>query len=160
MNDTNAKYLRWQLAGLIVFVYAISFFLPAVAIPGRMGETRIDGRVVDRGGELVPPVHLKGGDAFREAMGQGMAVWFANPVLWLGCVLLVLRRWLLAALAGTVALVLAVLPQFDTPSDPALKFQFFVGYWTWLTSAALLALIGWIGSFAHRRSKSHRLHTD
>ena len=31
-------WLQWQLLALVVLVYGISFFLPAVSIPGRMGE--------------------------------------------------------------------------------------------------------------------------
>jgi len=112
-----------------------------------MDETRIDGKVVDPGGQLLPPIHLKGSDAFRWALDQGQAVWFANPVLWLGCVLLALRRWILVGLAGTVAVALAILPVIETPPDLELKSTLLVGYWIWVASMALLGALGWLGCY-------------
>ena len=37
MNRPTNRWLHWQLLGLVAFVYALSFFLPAARVPLRMG---------------------------------------------------------------------------------------------------------------------------
>ena len=149
MNSTQKSWLHWQLLALIAGVYALSFFLPAVSIPMRLGPTTVDGKVVDPGGKLLPPMRLSGVDAFRMAVETGMAplsragvAWFANPVIWLGVMLLALRKNVLAGLAGLLAVGLIVVTYVLEELDSGDKAAHHVGFWLWFSSAALLSVVG------------------
>ena len=152
-----------RLAGLLVVggLYAVSFFLPALAIP------LTDQPVIDRlkaeiggraGGKVVsiqgPSVfEVDGYGAFYESPFRrwiGLA-WCANPVLWVGCLLLAAGWWRGAAFAGCMALALgSVMVLVAAVGDPNADVQwsvadYRVGYWLWLGSMALLvpaALVG------------------
>lgn len=113
----------WLTLSLAVGCYAVSFFLPAADIT------------------FLRP--LNGGGAWNWAFKEGHRCWYANPVFWLGLMLLLLRRQLLACLAGGVAFWLgqSVTAQSDVP-----HIEFHSGYWLWLASMVVLAvgsLLGW-----------------
>lgn len=69
----------------------------------------------------------------------GSFVWLAHPLLWVGWLLLVCRRWVGASVAGCLALVAALnAPMLFQPRDgPWLSPG--VGYYLWFASLALLA---------------------
>jgi len=149
MNPVKKSWLNWQLLALIAAVYALSFFLPAVSIPLRMGPTTVDGKVVKPGGEPLTPMRLSGADAFRMALEFGMAplllagvAWFANPVFWLGGVLLALRKNLLAGIAGLLAVGLILVTYLLGELGSGDKATSFVGYWVWFSSTLLLSAVG------------------
>lgn len=152
-----------RLAGLLVVggLYAASFFLPALAIP------LTDQPVIDRlkaeiggraGGKVLsiqgPSVfEVDGYGAFYESPFRRWAgvAWCANPVLWVGCLLLAAGWWRGAALAGCVALALgSVMVLAAVIGDPNADVQwsvadYRVGYWLWLGSLALLVLASLVG---------------
>jgi|SRR5579875_1864055 len=146
MNGPGNRWVHWQLLALVAGVYALSFFLPAARVPIRMEPTLLGGVAVDPGGRRLPPVHLRGADAFRMAIDSDTMVvaWLANPILWLGAALLALRRWLLAGLVGVVAFGLASVAYLLPLGDPE-RADYLIGYWAWLTSIALLAAVGLFG---------------
>jgi hypothetical protein len=76
--------------------------------------------------------------------------WLANPVLWVGLMLLAKERWQEAARAGLVAALLA--------SNPLLTQDYLhglgIGYFAWLASMILLiamSLAGWMFSLRVRQ---------
>jgi hypothetical protein len=155
-----------RLAGLLVVggLYAVSFFLPALAIPlkdqpleGRLkaeiGAVSIGG--VSFQGQPVSVFVVQGHTAFYESASPSRrwagVAWCANPVLWVGCLLLVAGWWRGAALAGGVALILgSAMILADLVGDPKADIQwsvadYRVGYWLWLGSPALLVLAAFVG---------------
>jgi hypothetical protein len=85
---------------------------------------------------------ITGMDSFHfllERLGGGCFVWFAHPLLWVGWLLLVCRRWRAATIAGCLALVLALnVPLVFQPREgPWLPPE--LGYYLWFVSMALLA---------------------
>ena len=163
MNPSEKSCLNWQLLALIASVYALSFFLPALSIPIRM-----DGQLVDADGRLLwTPMRLSGADAFRMAVENGMAplaragvVWFANPIIWLGAVLLALRKNVLAGIAGLVAVVLILGNYVLEELGSGDKAAHLAGYWLWFTSAALLSVVGFALSLRARMNREHAAPPD
>jgi hypothetical protein len=149
MYAADKKSLRWQLLGVVAAVYGLSFFLPAISIPVQMGETTIEGRVIDPGGKRLSPLRLSGAGAFAMAVEHGIGrpmtaagvAWFANPLVWLGGVLVALRRNLPAGSAGLAAFVLMLVTYLVNlrAQEPA---TYLVGYWIWVSSAILLGIVG------------------
>jgi hypothetical protein len=104
------------LGTLAVVMYGVSFLLPAA---GRM----------------------LGYQAFVCAVlfVIGVPMWLANPVFWLGLVLLSRREYRSASTAGIVALLLALSECWMFSGDLG------VGYFVWVGSMAFLALVGLFG---------------
>ena len=155
MNSSAAANLRWTLLGCIILLYAVSFFLPAASSPGQLGPIRVNGTTISEGGQVLPPVHLSGFQAFDFAMRAYRIDWFANPVFWLGLIFLACRRWLLCGIAGAVALTLGLLTMlvFDA-QEPELQTTWRSGYWTWLASMVVLTSTGWAGWYLSLRNRN------
>lgn len=160
-----------RLASLLVVggLYAVSFFLPALDIP------LTDQPVIDRlkaeiggraGGKVLsiqgPSVfEVDGYGAFCESPFRRWAgvAWCANPVLWVGCLLLAAGWWRWAALAGCMALALgSAMVLVAVIGDPNADVQwsvsdYRVGYWLWLASMALLVLAALVGRRVSRRQQ-------
>ena len=160
MNPSQSSSLQWQLLALIGAVYALSFFLPAVSIPITLGETTWDGQVVDPGGKPLTPMRLTGATAFRMAVQLGMApltragvAWFANPFFWLGIALLALRKNLLSGNAALLAVALILVTYVLERLGSGDKATYFVGFWLWFSSAALLSAVGFA---MWRRERFHQ----
>jgi hypothetical protein len=161
-----------SVVGLLVVVglYAASFFLPVLAIPllDQVATDRAKAEIASRagGGEVLaiegPSVFvIQGHQAFHGSLFRDWAgvAWFANPVLWVGYLLFVARRWRWAALAGAVALVLgSAMVIIAVVGDPKADLRwsvadYRVGYWLWLGSMALLVLAAVV---ARRVSQNQR----
>jgi hypothetical protein len=78
-------------------------------------------------------------DFLLERLEGGCFIWLAHPILWVGWLFLVCRRWRAATVAGCLALVLALnVPLVFQPREgPWLAPG--VGYYLWFGSMALLA---------------------
>jgi hypothetical protein len=123
-------------------LYAVSFFLPAYRMYGSW-----DNGPGDRG--HLQMELLYGWKCFQIAWDTGKDVWYANPVFWLACGLLALRRWLGAGLAAVGAVGLGL-----SWWSPFSQSEFRVGYWVWLGSMAVVAGAGFYGWWGRRRAGS------
>jgi hypothetical protein len=156
-----------RLAGLLVVggLYAVSFFLPALDIP-LTDQPVIDRLKVEIGGIAVLSIQpsvfeVDGYGAFYESFFRSWlgVAWCANPVLWVGCLLLAGGWWRGAALAGCMALALgSVMVLVAVIGDPNADVQwsvadYRVGYWLWLGSMALLVLAALVGRRVSRRQQ-------
>lgn len=174
-----SREARTRLAGLLVVggLYAVSFFLPVLAISlkdqpfeARLKEeisNRTGGKVTIGGvssqGQPVSVFVVDGLGAFYESAspfrGWAGVAWCANPVLWVGCLLLVAGWWRGAALAGGVALILgSAMILAVAIGGPQADFQWSVadyrgGYWLWLGSMALLVLAALVGRRVSQRQQ-------
>jgi hypothetical protein len=173
MRVSGAAWSSWIGFFLVICVYAASFFLPVLAIPlpDQPAMDRLKAEVAGRagGGEVIrvegpSEFVVKGYQSFRSGPrpsgGWVLAVaWCANPVLWVGCLLLLARWWRGAALAGVVALGLGAAMAVSatvTFGDPRADIRwsvadYRVGYWLWLASMALMAAAGVVGLRVRRR---------
>jgi len=171
MRAAIEAWLSWIGLLLIGSVYATSFFLPALAIPllDQPAMARLKVEVADRvGGEVLKvegPSHMvfDGFRCFRTGWPSPQSwvhatAWYANPVLWIGCLLLLLRQWRWSVVAGCAALglgsVMALMAVIrGSEGDVRLSVtDYRIGYWLWLASMGLLAGIAIVGCVAFRRS--------
>jgi hypothetical protein len=108
---------RWLL-GTVCLIYVSSFLLPVYrAAPGWFAF-------------IVTLTGLR-----FEGQGSSFSpVWLANPVLWIGVLLLATGRAGAAGIAGVVAVLLALLPMLHGSEEHLL-----IGYYAWLLSMAVLA---------------------
>jgi predicted Ser/Thr protein kinase len=118
----------WRLLILVAVGYGLSFVLPAYRF-----YTGWDRGPNDRGYVSADENSL-GWRCFRAAWEMQSTCWYANPVLWVACILLVLRKWLWAGLVALVALGLGL-----SVWDPFSQSRFLFGFWLWLASMAALA---------------------
>jgi hypothetical protein len=86
---------------------------------------------------------MRGGAAFDAAFKHGRLSWYANPLLWLALILLLLRRRFLAGAAALAALGVG-LTEANRAGSAANKYL--AGYWLWLFSMAIVA-VGSIGGW-------------
>jgi hypothetical protein len=81
--------------------------------------------------------------------------WLANPIYWLCCILFMLQRYRLSAIAGIVAVLIGFGGTFlgfwfNLPADSGSVSElalnkFLIGFWLWLAAPGLIAL----ASFVH-----------
>jgi hypothetical protein len=170
MRASGEAWASWIGILLVGGMYAAAFFLPVLAIPllDQPAMDRLKAEVGGRvGGEVIgvegpSEFVVKGYQSFRGGPSDGwvlVVAWCANPVLWVGFLLLLARRWRGAALAGVVALGLGAVMAVSatvTVGDPRADIRwsvadYRVGYWLWLASMALLAAAGLVGLRVRRR---------
>ena len=128
---------RYALAAVVLLLYAVSLFLPAVDV----GENRpIPGWTAAAYGYL--------------ALVSGQPAWLANPALLIALLFLIRRRWKRAAIAGMLAVVLmlgtlaSVGPKPDRHTAAVPEFHLAIsgfrpGYFCWLASGVALAAGSW-----------------
>jgi hypothetical protein len=121
--------------------YASSLGLPWFNLD-QGAHTRITRKTVSRTDRDQSQTVITGMDSFDflfERLRGGSFVWLAHPLVWIGWLLLVCRRWRAATIAGCLALVLAlnVSLVFQPREGPWLPPG--PGYYLWFTSMALLA---------------------
>lgn len=131
--------LALWLAG--VLAYFGSLTLPWFVLDQRT-RFQVNDRAAVRAGPDRSQSVITGLDAFPfllERLQGGSFVWLAHPLLGVGWLLLVCRRWRGASIAGGLALVLALNAPllFQPRQGPWLSPG--VGYFLWFTSMALLA---------------------
>jgi hypothetical protein len=122
---------------LMVAAYAGSFALPYYieAAPWR---------VTGMHQFIIAPYFLIGFVLYLDGRFLHFASWLANPTSWAGVALLARGRWLGAALAGIIASLLASIDLYIHLAHSGV-FALNVGYFAWLSSMILLAVIGLIG---------------
>jgi hypothetical protein len=132
-------YALW-LPGL--FIYVGSLELPWLVLDQ---GTRIP---IKRTGAHPPSpfgrdaVVITGEDSFSfllERLAGGSFVWLAHPLLYVGWLFLVCRRWRAATVAGCLAFVLALHAPFVFQPREGPWFPVGLGYYLWFASMALLA---------------------
>jgi hypothetical protein len=142
---SSAPLVALLLFAGVAVVYGVSFLMSAATVRSPFTINR-DGALTAASGTPLNETDLTGGQAFSRAFTYGEQCWTANFFLWMGLLLLAVRRWAFSAAAGGIALLLALsYPLHATlagRSDSLLA-----GYWLWLGSMAALAgggLVGWL----------------
>ena len=138
---TKEFLLALALCLLGLLVYTGSLRLPWFTLnegtQTQINKKMVFSTAVDRSQALI--TGLDAFDFLLVRLEGGCFVWLAHPILFVGWVFLVSRRWRAAAGAGCLALVLAlyaplVFQPREGPWLPAL-----LGYYLWFASMALLA---------------------
>ena len=122
---------------IILAVYGVSFALPAYAESIGLGAFLA--------ALYYLPIAVLGCILGRSPLSFASVClsWLANPVLWVGLMLLAKERWQGAARAGLVAALLASTPLLTQDYLHGLR----IGYFAWLASMILLiamSLAGWM----------------
>ena len=105
-------------------------------------------RVEYSGGRWLPSSPrrvLSGCECFILKYRSRSPSWLANPLLWLGCLALLIRRWLLAGILGLTSVLFAESAIFIGPDRSGFEETFQAGYWMWLVSMMLLTVGGFYG---------------
>ncbi len=139
---------RVVIYALAVAAYVVSLFLPAVGVS-----------------VLGPPSTLYGCEAFTASLRSfpdvlkdfpsdlfslcACVAWLANPVLWVGMILVAWRRYGSGCMAGAMAVALAMPIWLEID-------EVYAGYYLWVLSMALLMLAAGAGWLAERREASAR----
>jgi len=124
--DTVSQSFRWKMLSLIAILYALSFVLPAYRFYVSWNNGPSDW------GEMRGP-NQYGWECFITAWEAQYTCWYANPVFWVGCVLFASRRWLWAGILGLLAVIFAT-----SAWKPFSQSFYLMGYWTWVSSLAIL----------------------
>jgi len=152
-------YLRWRCEGPSMkrltaeFLLAFALWVPglfayvgSLALPwfnlSQGAKIQVNRRAVPRADFDRSQAVITGRDAFDfllERLGGGCFVWLAHPILGVGWLLLVCRRWRGASVAGCLALVLALNAPFVFQPREGPWLPPGVGYYLWFGSMALLA---------------------
>jgi hypothetical protein len=132
---------RKIVCATVLLLYGLSFLLPATSRSKH-------GSLIDFYSEIGGSVAWKadgvlyGYEVFLD-LAVGVIwpsftwVWFANPALWVGVILLPTKRWRWAWTAGCLALVLGISAGGFVVSHGR-DMHLYVGYYVWLGSMALL----------------------
>jgi len=149
--NSGRKRAHWYWLALVGLLYGLSFPLPAVVVHGQITSVQVDGRAVADRPEPLQPTTLDGRSCFTWGLDLARPAWFANPVFWVACSLLALRKWAWASLLALVAVALGLaeaVPDLFGYRPVEQQGDYLIGYWLWLSSMAMLAtfgLVGWLG---------------
>ena len=135
--ERTHRLLMLSCALVVAATYGTAFFLPVLG---------------------VFPDYMTGWDAFRamaphnawddrswfNARGrlQALVMWLANPLLWVGMVLLALGRSSSAAALGLLALPAGLSAAFNIDTGGFHFHELHAGYYCWLASMAFLTAAG------------------
>lgn len=159
MNPRNDSWLAYLLCVRIGALYATSFLMPT--IERTRFSLSLDGSLLneeDRGdyialvsGAGTPKEGFHSGAQVFVDIARSLAivplalivfgcyVWVANPVLWIGTLLLACGRWKAASIPGGIALFLGLnAPVWVQVLNSDLSL--IPGYYLWLGSIGLLAV--------------------
>jgi hypothetical protein len=162
-RNNSERLLAYVLWCLIMVVYTWSFFLPWFEF-GRPDQSRAPVQGQRRIAFISVPVSepLTGDDAFwfiLERSVDGSFVGLAHPLIWMGWVLLALRRWRGATVAGCLALACALNAIYLFQPREGRWFPSKAGYYFWFLSMVLLAtsssLRNWLCSDNRALSREH-----
>ncbi len=110
------RFWRWFFVVLVLGWYGIAFFLPTY--------------ISHNSGTWL------GWQCFIQSLSPfGFVAWCANPVFWIGCILLLCRQGLVASVLGVLALLLGC-------CRPGPTENVLIGHYWWLGSFVLLIVIG------------------
>jgi hypothetical protein len=121
------RNLRFLMAGTAALLYGLSLGLPAISV--LRGTTSAGESAFELGWSAWTkwtPAEL---DWWIIA-----AAWLANPAIWIGILAVLLGRWRLGALAGACGLAFCLLPLTRFAQVVGVH----VGYWAWVSSAAVV----------------------
>jgi hypothetical protein len=96
------------------------------------------------------PITATGQEAFLFVYERNQLVWHANLFFVMAWLLLLIHRWLWAAGAAAIAVLLALTHPVGAvmaQTDKGPPLVYLVGYWVWLSSMLLLVLgafLGWL----------------
>jgi hypothetical protein len=136
-----SRWFAWKLLACVAVLHGVSFVLPAYHF-----YTSWDRGPNDHGW-ISGNSNLYGWECFRSAWGFQSTCWYANPVLWAACLLLLFRRWLWAGLAALLAVALGI-----SEWNPFSQSRYLIGYWLWMASMAVLAGGCFYGVWKQRRT--------
>lgn len=123
--------IHWLGFGLVVGLYALSFFLPAYC--GLLNLVGYEAFAMVFMGLFENPIEITTPDCLLSILG-----FLPNPLLWIGILLLARKRWRSATAAGALALGLGLVWIVD-PDQKMVDLQgLHVGYYCWLASMAAL----------------------
>jgi len=134
---------RKVLCSTILLLYGISFLLPVTGRPQHNTIVDFYSGLGSSAGWNVIGV-LYGYEVFGQlAIGvicpSPTWVWFANPALWIGVILLATGKWRIAWIAGCFALLLGIWAGGYIIYHGR-DMHLYIGYYIWLGSIGLLAL--------------------
>jgi hypothetical protein len=132
---------------IILAVYGVSFALPAY--PGTIGLGAFLAAL------YYLPIAVLGFIVGRSPISFASVClsWLANPVLWVGLILLAKGRWHGAARVGLVAALLASIPLLTQDYHHGLR----IGYFAWLASMILLIALSPAGWMALARARAKEI---
>lgn len=128
-----SRWYAWKMTAISLTFYALSFTQIAYFHRSSIGAE-------DTVGSVAADHQWRGWECFQQAWQHDHICWYANPLLWLGYVLLILRRWSWATLLGLAAFAAAV-----AVYNPLGVSFYFRGFWLWVASIAVLAGSGAYG---------------
>jgi hypothetical protein len=95
---------------------------------------------------------VTGYECFIIKYRSGSPSWLANPLLWFGCLALLIRRWVWAGIIGLIAVSFALSPLIAGSVPTGLSERGLeIGYLMWWTSMVLLPGGGFYGWWRSRR---------
>jgi predicted Ser/Thr protein kinase len=185
------KWQPWPLLALIAALYGSSFFVPVCPSFESISGTWIQDDLLhqvspdrtfsstssrltrrQQQDDVLPqPILVRGYEIFIVTLRRGSPLWLANPILWLGCLALMMRGWRWAAFAGLIAMSVSD-PSTLTGIPSAVYLleygesehmlsgnimrkhasnTLLAGFWMWKASMVLLAGGGLYGWWKSRR---------
>jgi hypothetical protein len=151
-RSTKEFLLAFALWVLGLFAYVGSLNLPWFILdqksPMRIPKKTVSRTDLDR--EQLQITGLDSFDFLLERVQGGSFAWFSHPLLWLGWLLLVCRRWRAATVVGCLALALSLnVPLLFQPREGS-WLPPGPGYYLWFASMALLACSALLRNFFFR----------
>ena len=71
---------RWQALALVLGLYALSSFPPAITVHGHVIEERVDGKLLATQGTPLNPITSSGSSCFSWGLDLARPAWFAQPL--------------------------------------------------------------------------------